>query len=274
VSLMGIPYTTLRAEVAFWDYRIAKFFPHEKVMEYLSHTLILDGEAAKELCLRGYGEYLGVDVGEDIAVGAFRYDLCSREIICDPYAPDSPGRGMGIAHVGGFGHGGRQLELKLTQADTQVISQVYTFKRELVCPAMTRFKNKLGGTVIVMGITVHDNYAQALLNYRRQKLLHQLIVEASDELVLVKEAPRIFTLMNEPKEQNADFIGVLTMINLSSDDADSLTLHLPEKWKAFKQIFTMDNDGNWQNANFMTTVDGVKIHTAAEYLKPVYLLFR
>lgn len=275
VSLFGIPFTTLRSNVAFWDSRPAKFFPHEKVLEYLSGVLFLDGDAAKALCDRGYGEYLGVEMGEDVAVVPFKHDACAREIICDGFAPDSVGRNMAIPHLFSSGHCGKLLEMKVTDEKAEVLTEAYTFKREFVCPAMTRFKNKLGGTVIVMGMTIEKNYSQSLLNYRRQKLFHQLIAEACDEFVLVKENPRIFTFMNEPIEEIKDeFIGVLTLINLSSDDTDSLTLHLPEKWKKFSEILSMDEKGEWIPVSYEKTADGVKVAQGAKYLSPVYLMFK
>ncbi|MBQ8441248.1 MAG: hypothetical protein IJX19_11340 [Clostridia bacterium] len=275
VAFFGIPFTTLRSNVAFWDSRPAMFYPHEKVLEYLSGTLFLDGNAAAELCKRGYGAYLGVEIGEDVAKPPFVHDACAREIICDGYAPDSIGRNMAIPHLFSSGHCGKLLEIKVTDDRAEVLTEAYTFRREFVCPAMTRFHNSLGGTVIVMGMTLEKNYSQSLLNYRRQKLFHQLITEACDEFVLVKDDPRIFTLMNEPKEGAKDeFIGVLTLINLSSDDTESLSLHLPEKWKAFKEILSVNEKGEWIPISYEKTAHGVKIAQGANYLSPVYLMFK
>lgn len=275
VALMGIPYTSLKSDVAFWDYRPAKFYPHEEILEYLSKTLFLDGAAAKALCDRGYGEYLGVELGEDVATAPFVHDCCAREIICDGYAPDSKGRNMAIPHLFSSGNCGKLLEIRVIDESTEVLTEAYTFQHNFVCPAMTRFQNKHGGTIIVMGMTVEKNYSQSLFNYRRQKLFHQLLTEACDKFVLVKNDPRIFTLMNEPlKENRNDFIGLLTLINLSSDDRSELILHLPQKWKAFREILSMDENGEWKSASFTLTDDGVRIHQQATYLSPTYLLFK
>ena len=275
VSFLGIPYTTKEADVAFWDTRPAQFYPHDTVMAYLSKTLILDGAAAKILCARGYGAYLGVDVGEDVAGLPFKYDCCAREIICEGYAPDSKGRNMAIPHLYSCGHSGKLLRLHVTAKSTEVLTEAYTFKRELVCPAMTRFHNALGGTVIVMGMTVENNYSQSLLNYRRQKLLQQLIVQACDKFVLVKNAPRVFALMNEPQAAYAgEFIGLLTLINLSSDEAEAPALHLPPAWRGYREILCMDARGHWYPANVTKTEDGIRLQEKISYLKPTYLWFK
>ena len=275
VSLLGIPYTTEQAPIAFWDARPATYYPHERVMEYLSKTLFLDGDAAKALCARGYGEYLGVDVGEDVATVPFKYDGCAREIIREGYAPTSTGRHMMIPHFFASGRNGKLLRLTQTDAHTEVITEAYTFKKELVCPALTRFRNKLGGTVIVMGMTLEKNYSQSLLNYRRQKLFQQLITEAADELVLVKNAPRVFALMNEAQKTEGEaFIGLLTLINLSSDDAEHILLHLPPKWRQYREILAMDDQGQWYSADVRATEDGIELSERVAYLRPTYLWFK
>lgn len=275
-GLMGIPYTTLPAEVAMWDDRPATHYSHQQVMTYLSKTLFLDGDAAKALCQRGYGEYLGVEIGEDVATAPFKYDCCAREIICDGYAPESRGRNMAIPHLYSAGHSGKLLRMTVTDAKTEVLAEAYTFRRELVCPSMTRFRNALGGTVIVMGMTLEKNFSQSLFNYRRQKLLQQMILEATDELVLVKNAPRLFALMNEPLEEaRGDMIGLLTLINLSSDEnGEPPLLHLPKAWRGCEEILAMDEHGAWRPAAFTATEDGICLLEKTDYLHPVHLLFR
>ena len=161
-----------------------------------------------------------------------------------------------------------------TDEKTEVLTEYYNFKHEYIDSAMTRFKNELGGTVIILNMPIEKNYSQALLNYRRQKLFRQLLTDACDEYVLVKDAPRIFTLMNEPKEEGCDFIGLLTLLNLSSDDCESISLHLPEKWMNYKEILSLDADGNWRPATFEKIDDGIKLNETTNFLKSSYLLFK
>ncbi|MBE6596788.1 MAG: hypothetical protein E7641_03860 [Ruminococcaceae bacterium] len=273
VSFFGIPFTTLESSVAFWDYRPAKYYPHDQVMKYLSKTLFLDSEAAKALCERGYGKYLGAEIGECLLNGPETRDICAREIICDGFAPDSKGRNMAMPYLAFIGPS-KPFAVIPTDEKTEIMTEYYNFKREFTANAMTRFKNELGGTIVIMGMTIEKNYSQSLLNYRRQKLFHQIITEACDEFVLVKDQPRIFTFMNEPREATDDFIGALTLLNLSSDNCESLTLRLPEKWKAYKEILSMDDDGNWTPASFEVTEDGIKLNETAEFMRATYLLFK
>ena len=86
VGRFGLPFTTNKSNVCFWDSVQAKYAKHDRVIDALSHGLILDGDAAKILCDRGYGKYMGVSVGDDITNGSnLRYDLLAREVICDNF---------------------------------------------------------------------------------------------------------------------------------------------------------------------------------------------
>ena len=140
---------------------------------------------------------------------------------------------------------------------------------------MTVFKNSLGGTVVVMGLTIGESYTHSLYNYRRQRIIQQLISEISDDYVYVKENSRIFTLMNEPKDaENSRFIGLLTLTNLSSDARSDISLHLPEKWKEFSEIDLLDADGKWNPTEFVRNDEGVVICKSLAPLDSHYLIFR
>ncbi|MBR5134617.1 MAG: insulinase family protein, partial [Clostridia bacterium] len=82
ISRFGIPFSASKSSVAVWDARQAKYYPDEVVLDYLSRGLILDGDAAKALCERGFGKYLGVSVGEDVLSEdpMLVYDLGAREV--------------------------------------------------------------------------------------------------------------------------------------------------------------------------------------------------
>jgi len=275
ISLFGIPYTTREASVAFWDKTQAACCDDATIRKYLSKGLFLDGEAARILCERGYGAYLGIRVGEDVAAGMLGFDLGAREVICKQYQEEGKGKHMPIAHMFASGKNGKLLKIKVMDPACEVVTEAYTFQYKYIAPAMTKFTNELGGQVVVMGMTLTGNYSQSLLNYRRQRLIQRLITEYCDEYAYVKEVPRVYTIMNTAEnEAGSAFKGMLTLINLSSDPAENCHIHMPEKWKDLKQVQSLNLQGEWENVNWHQTEDGIILEEALAYLMPVYLLLQ
>jgi len=272
LDLFGIPYTTKRANVAFLDERLAKYLPEDAIMDYLSGGLFLDGGAARELCARGFGKYIGVSVGENIAKGYTGYDLGAREVIKPPFDVFSRGKNMPIAHMYAPKGNGKLLELTLTDERTEVISEAYTYDRNLITAAMTRFENALGGRVVVMGMTVKGNLSQSLFNYRRMRLYEELIRWCGADLPVVRGEPNVHLILNRAKT-GEDFSHLLTAINLGDDALDSLSLYLPEDMRD-KKIFHLLADGKWQKTDCEMTDDVAKINLPADMGEPIYLLFK
>lgn len=272
LSHMGIPYTTLESPVAFWDYRQAKYADHETVMRYLSKGLFLDGEAAKCLCERGYGEYLGADVREPVNFKKWQYDLGARTIIRDGFAKESKGRQMASNYMYSPGGRGRLYQLTPTDDACEIITDEYTFQREYVAPTMCRFENKLGGRIVIMSTTLKNNPSQCLFNYRRQRLFGELLQWCGADNIFVKEAPLVFTIENRPATE-MDCKALLSLINLCSDDLDEIQLYLPENLRGCK-VSAVSMEGNWEPIEVETTKDGIIAKVNVGYLDPVHLLFQ
>ena len=270
---MGIPCTTTESTVAFWDKNRARYATDGEVKAALSGGLILEGAAAKTLCDRGYGKYLGVSVGDDVATGALGLDLAAREIIREPFLYGGKGRNMPTAHMYAPGGNGQLLRLTVTDDACEVITEEVDFRKRLVCPAMTRFQNSLGGRVVVMGETIDKNRSQSLYNYRRQRLLQNLALWCGGDFAMAMGAPDVFVIENRPKEENADFHGMLTLLNFCDDTPESVTLHLPEAWRG-GAVCIMDGAGSWQPAKYERTADGIRLLDPVAHYSPVYLLIR
>ena len=271
LDFFGIPYTTKSSSVAFLDERLAKYLPDERIKEYLSGGLFLDGGAARELCGRGFGEYIGVSVGENIAKGYVGYDLGAREVIKPPFDRFSHGKNMPIAHMYAPKGNGKLLELTLTDKGTEVISEAYTFDRKLITAAMTRFENSLGGRVVVMGMTAKGNMSQSLFNYRRKRLFEELLLWCGADVPFVIGEPCVHLIFNRAKK-GEDFTHLLTAINLCDDAIDSLSLYLPEKMRG-REIFCLSADGEWKKTDMVVTGDVTNIDLTAEAGESIYLLF-
>ena len=247
----------------------------EVIKEYLSGTLFLDANGAKHLIERGYGEYLGIDIGTDVSEeGALVFDLEAKEVIADKYVPDGRGKRMPAAHMFAQGKNGFMPRITVVDPKVEVISELRDFMENAICPGICKFKNSLGGTVVVMGVTLDKNGSQSLLNRRRARLIQQLLVEMDAEIAYPKEEPCLFTIMNEPKSPNRDFLGELTLINLCEDTIPSVEIYLPKAWRRAKEILSLDAGGEWKKVDFEVTEDGIKLNEALHYSDPVYLMFK
>ena len=270
VAQFGIPYTTENASVAFWDYRQAKYEPHERVMEQLSKGLFLDGQAAKALCDRGYGQYLGVQLGDNVAEGILSMDDAAREVILPPFDGYSRGKNMAAAQVYSVRRNGAPLQIKITDPKVETVTQVVNFRKEPVTPGMVRFENELGGRVVVMGMTLEKNQSYALFNYRRMRLFQQLVKWCDDRFVLAENEPNIYIIENEAKD--GSFIGMLTVTNLGEDPVEALKLHLPPKWQQAKSFKKMDRQGNWVQTQWQRTETALIVSDTLNYCDPLYIL--
>ncbi len=274
IGRFAIPYTTLSSRVSFWDERQAKYCDDETIMEALSNGLFLDADAAKALCKRGFGKYLGVDIGDDILLGNnIIYDLGAREVICEKFVHENSGRCMHSAHMLAAGGNGKLLKMSVTDDNCEVISEFYTYDKKTVLPAMTRFENSLGGKIVVMGITLHHNNSQSLINYRRQRLIQDLLVWCSDDFAFVKDAPDVYTIMNEAKDKDTDgFSGMLTVINLCEDDLEEVKIHLPKKWQMMSSLKTVNENGELVKCRYTREFDDIILKHNLNYLSPLYLI--
>lgn len=270
---LGIPYTTLPSNVVCLDSIQAKRLDKESILNYLSKGVFLDGDAAKILCERGFSEYLGVAVEDDIASGRFEYDLGARETIRPNFIPKNKGRNMPIAHMYACGKNGKLLRLRVIDEKCEVISDAYTFRQEYVCPAMSRFENKLGGRIVVMGLTLKNNESQALFNYRRKHLFEEMLVWCDNSLAFVKDSPDVFCIMNEAiSPKISGFKGLLTITNLCFDPLENIALHLPNEWRTDSKFYLLDINGEWTNAEISLTNDGIIVNTPLQGHESVYLL--
>ena len=277
LGMFSIPWTTLSSDVVFLDKRNAEFYDHDIIMDYLSRPILfVDSDTAEILCQRGYGKYIGVSIGEPINTlsenSLLPWDLGSREIIAETFLPGQKGRNMTSAHMLARTNGVMR-KMVIEDEACEVITEMYTYDKRLIGPAMTRFTNSLSGTVVVMGVTIANNHSQSLYNYRRQRIIHSLISEYADILAFVREEPRVYVIMNEAKE-GCDFKNILTLINLSSDAAKNVKIHLPKNYKDFNEAYVLSLDGEWQLLSYTRTDDGITLHEPLSYLEPTFIMFK
>lgn len=274
LARFGIPYTTLPSEVTFWDERQARFADDAKIRDALSHPLFLDGAAAKKLCERGYSAYLGVTLGEDVAnEGKLRLDLGAREVVREKFRFGEQWENLPSAFTYAPSGNGFLPRMTVTDPACEVISELVNFRREVVCPAMTRFSNSLGGTVVILGETLRGNKSQSLFNYRRMTLIRELIRQCVGDLYpTVTDAPDIWLICSEATDPAVcGFDGMMTLTNLCEDTPDGVTLYLPRKWER-KRFLALDRDGGWRPLDATVDSGSLRIAEPLPYLAPMYLL--
>lgn len=271
----GIPFTTLESKVNFLSGTQPDALSDEKIQELLRKGLILDGEAANLLCERGFSEDLGVKVLPPSAATGKLRDLEGREIIRNQWVLPGQGRRMNWYDTFSPGGNGVLFQLLPNSPACEMITDLVNFQEENQGVGMTRFENRHKGRVVILAMTCSGNLSSSLFNYRRQRLLQQLIAWAgAEDLVFVKERAKTFCIQNQPLPSVQDRIrGVLTFINLCSDPFDSLQVSLPEKWRNRSQVKFLDIDGNWKQAEFRNTADGMEIFQPVKLFDPLYILF-
>lgn len=275
VAFFGIPFTTKESSVAFWDEKQAKYCSHEVVMKYLSKGLFLDGAAAKILCDRGYSKYLGATVEDDLTKGPLALHLAAKEFVCDEFRTPGRSKTIPFASTYAVGREAKAVYIAPTEEGCKTVTDVMDNYGKKVSAGMTYFENELGGKVVILGTIIGNSYTHAILSYSRQRLFQKLLSIIDDSYVYVKDSPRVFTFANEAKDsEKSNFVGVLTLTNLSCDTLDEISLHLPPKFAVCQEILELDASGNWVPVEFERTEDGVIVNTPARYLDPVYLMFR
>lgn len=272
ISLFGIPYTTLESQVAFWDRRWARYADHETVMRYLSKGLFLDSIAAMHLCRRGYGKYIGVEIGEDLSETRLDQDHAGREVILPPFDRFSRGKNMWLANQDAANRGGGVMAIRITDPRVETITEYQTFRQERLGPAMVRFENDLGGRIVVLGMTLEKNVSGSLLNYRRHRLFHELVKWCGGSYAMIENEPNIYVIMNQAVDcQKSGFKGMLTLSNLGEDPVENTMLYLPAQWRdaGFKLL---DREGQWQPVDWERTETGLIIADTLDHCDPMYIL--
>ena len=271
----GIPVSSLPSGVTFLSGSQLESFSDAELKELLSSGLILDGDAALSLQQRGFGDYLGVKIAPDPVSGTERFDLGGREVIEPGFLPDSRGRHMHRADFYAPRGNGSMHELIPQDPGCQIITRAVTFQQKPLGVAMTRFRNQLGGRVAVMGMGVFGNHSSSLLNYRRQQLIRELVIWCCDEFVMVRGNARVFAVMNEASDpEKAGFAGMLTLTDLNPDDLDSVTLHLPPKWRNYRTWQKLDRDGQWTDFPYSREGNTIRLEIPLRYARPEILLVK
>ena len=254
---LGLPlyFSDKSGGVACLDGRKDEFFADDKILDMLRGNLFLSSDSAENLIARGFGKHLGVDV-KNIPSDDTR---ASIEMIGDHRVS-------------------LQCELKKlipTSADTIVHSTVFATPEGVggnaripLFPAVTEFKNDLGGRVFVFSGTPEANFnyqtAFSFLTKARKEQLISLLTTCGELPLYYPDDAEVLMKVAEMPDGST----FCAFINLTLDRIDRITL-ISEKEASEIQYLTPD--GRWDSVSFSESSGVLTLDLPAEILHPVIL---
>jgi hypothetical protein len=260
----GIPYTAGPGNVKLLAGEYAQIISDEEIKELLKTNVMMDGRTAFILSQRGFFEYIGVEV---MPGGAAAF--CHEGISQDADFQEIDGKLMyNFIFAPAGSEGGSFYELK-PLSGTKILTEFLAPEEVPVVPGMTRFENSLGGRVAVTAFDLENNRSSAVFNYRKKEILRQTLEWLGKESlpVFVKDLPNVFCIYNESLSGN---MAVITLINLSSDTAESISLDLPDTWKNCK-CEMLACSGDWNDVATKNNGQTVEILTELKLMTPIFI---
>ncbi len=238
----------------FFDGYRDEFFDDAEIRKMLSSTLVLSSVSAEKLIKRGFGEYLGIEVNDllpdDLPPRFERYENGEKSAV--------------------------QKKLKkitVKNDDVKVISEVYTVLNGITpapfFPAVTCYKNSLGGTAIVFAGSPDTKFlyseAFSFLCSPRKKQLIALMKEYGELPVYYPDDAEVYVkagLLPDGKIFCAFF-------NIGLDNLDEITLVTD---RPIFEITMLSPEGNFEAVGYKIDENGkITVDTRAEILNPVIL---
>lgn len=230
-------------------------FTDEEILNMLSGPLFLSANSAKRLIDRGFGEFIGVDIRQ------WEGDVISKEILC--------GDGSILSTQI------RPMELIPTD-DSVDVSSINMHKVDEntstpLFPAVTTFKNKLGGTVTVFCGDPKTNFvyyeAFSFLCESRKKQFITLLTEAGQLPLYYPEDSEVYLRAGNLPD-GALFIG---FFNISLDPMDEIPLFVEKEIKSAERLMP---DGSRKAVCFKKDGKNIILKTPAYTLDPVILFIK
>ncbi len=248
---LGLPvyFSDKSGGAAFLEGDYIDEFTDEEIRDMLSKTAFMTSEIAEKLTARGFGKYIGTAVRE------YNGDVPTNEVI-DGVKCETQQRAKEL----------------LPSEKTEALSYAYRFtakKSERLFPAVTRFKNELGGTVVVFSGTPNVPFsyltAFAFLNENRKKQLIKLMKESGNLPVYYSGDAEVFLKTGITKSGER----LTAIFDISFDKLEEIPLVFECKPKKIKRLMPSGElkDCEFINENGITTVN-----EAAETLNPVILI--
>lgn len=255
----GLPYTTRERGVKLLSGPIAAALTDRELMEILSSAVLLDSTAALVVEQRGFGDLLGVHVEK-----AGRL-MMSQEYIL-PAAGVGHLKGRRIYNLA-FAPAGGELSqyVRLTAEGAEVLTEYRDPADRPVQPGLTRYVNRKGGRVAVMGCSIIANESSNLYCYRKKELIRALITWLGGGQPLpaaVLNAPNVWLLFNKSPEH-----AVMMLNNFSADPLENPEIALAPEWRGLP-VRELDCEGHWRNLEIRQEADSVVLPGECRTMTP------
>ena len=254
----GFPYTTLPRRVKLLTSAAIECISDEELTQMLSEALLLDSDSALAIQERGFGELLGVTLEDVGAIPAV------EEYILDN-APGDLSRGRRIYNFAYAPSGSEKAQYaKLTaHSGAEILTEYRNPYDEAIQPGFTRFVNKLGGKVAVMGCSIF-NESSNLFNYRKKEILRGVLNWLNDESlpITVLNAPNMWVLFRKKGDT-----AYIMITNLCPDSTHQLEIAIAPAWQN-KVIEELNSEGKWQSAKYHTKDTITIIDGDSNYMTP------
>ena len=208
--------------------------PDETLQEYLKGNLILDAVAAKAFADRGYLEFTGASTKE--LNKPFGAEYLSNPDFCGEYTGTYvPLKNAPLDDV---------RQISDIQPGAEIMTNITDHDLQVVCPASTFFKNKLGGKVAVMSIRISPALydLRHLICYQKQHLLRNILNRMDPMAVPVfVETPACFAAQYYDDGEKI-FTGI---VNTSYDEAHEITLTFSDPRLDAENGIYLNEDGTF-----------------------------
>ena len=232
-----------------------KVYSDEEIKKILGGSVFLASDTARNLIRRGFGKYLGVDVREWNGKG-----LTSEMFLKGDIKGNTTNLPVGC------------LELVPLSDAVEVDSVIYhaigKMPKENLFPAVTTFKNELGGTVVTFCGTPVAKYnlveAFSFLSYSRKKQLISLAKELGHLPVYYPGDEELYFRCAKMQDGGT----FCSLINIGIDPIDEIELvgNLnPTK------IYKLCKDGTRSEVEFTINCEKITVKTESMPLDPVIL---
>ncbi len=257
IERLGLPmYFGEKADgIACLNSNIDTRYSDNEIKEILSHPVFLASDTAKNLIDRGFGKYIGVDIRKWEGKGA------SGELFLHG---DITNRTTKVQN--------KFMELVPTSDKVEVDSIVYhavgKAPKEPLFPAVTIFKNELGGTVFTFCGTPLGQYnlveAFSFLNYSRKQQLIHLMKKVDEAQIYFPGDEEMYFRVADMQDGGV----FCSLINISTDPIDEIELVCEKK---ITKVEMLTKTGERCAVDFEQNGDNLIVKTGCGVLDPVIL---
>ena len=235
----------------FLDSANAKRFTDEQIKDFFKGTVFLSRQTTMDLNARGFSDMTGVGF-MDSWNGAHP----SAEVVCGQRQSVQPSHKPIIIKKDGV------KELSYVANKPGANTDVYLY------PAVTSYKNPLGGTTIVFGGTINVDFKYfsgifSFLNESRKKQFVEILLTSGNLPIYYPGDAEVFL--------EGGYIGseiVCKFLNVGLDVLDEITLVCQNK---VNKIQMLTSDGNKKELAFTAEGNTIKIDKSCGVLEPVIL---